>query len=699
MRSLGCRWLTLVGLLLLSSLHVFSQNIPEETNEVGQLEAIAEKRDTEPEDDSYEQDLENWKQHPLDLNHATADELSTLHWLTAVQIANFASYRKLVGSLLSVHELQAVPGWDLTTIRELLPYIKVGREESLYSALRERWKRGDASLLLRMGQVLEKSAGYEKPANPEAAHYSGSPQKFFFRYTYNYKQLLQYGLTGEKDAGEPIFRGAQRYGFDFYSFHFFLRNTGVIKDLALGDFTVNLGQGLIQWQTIAFTKGGSVLGIKRQASRLRPYHSAGEFNFHRGCGITLKKGSWNSTFFLSLQKISSNRDTDTLVREDIFTSFENSGYHRTANEIADRNNNNQFSFGGNLNFSRPRFSLSANVIHFRFSNPFQKKDEPYNLYSFKGRSLSNASFDYNYMIRNIYLFGELAADHAHHLALVQGALLSLATNLDLSILYRNISPAYQSLYSDAYTENGSPVNEKGLYAGLSVRPWNGLRFEMYYDLFVFPWLKYRVDAPTSGNDFLIQAFYQPDKNWYLNAGYKHEKKPGNQETPEMGAHRVFSPVKQRGHLETGFKMSRNWHIKGRMEAIWIRRDWGEIRTKQEGFLGFLDIFYNSRLINGNLRIQRFLSPGYDFRIYIYENDMLFNFSLPSYYDNGWKYYVNLHKGFHIGKKHGFAGIKRVSGWIKWSQSIYPDKLFTGSGLNKINGNKKSEIKAQIQISW
>ena len=173
---------------------------------------------------------------------------------------------------------------------------------------------------------------------------------------------------------------------------------------------------------------------------------------------------------------------------------------------------------------------------------------------------------------------------------------------------------------------------------------------MYYDLFVFPWLKYRVDAPSSGNYFLIQALFQPDKNWYFSTVYKWEKKEANQEIAEMGSHPVFSPVKKRFQIETAFKLNRKWQIKSRMELMWIQKDWTENRTKQEGFLGFLDIFYNSRQINGNFRIQRFLIPGYDFRIYIYENDMLYNFSLPSYYDNGWRYYINLHKGFPLGKK-------------------------------------------------
>lgn len=677
----------------------FSQDYQEGISETGQLESLAERRDADPEDDSYEMDLEYRKHHPLDLNHASADELAALHLPTALQVDNFLLYRKLLGNLLSIYELQAVPGWDPAFIEELLPYIKVGKDESLYSAVRERWKGGDASLLIRESQVLEKAAGYQKPASPEASHYLGSAQKIFFRYTYNYKQLLQYGLSGEKDAGEQFFRGAQRYGFDFYSFHFFLRNAGIIRNLALGDFTVNLGQGLIQWQTISFTKGGNVLGIKRQAATLKPYRSAGEFNFHRGIGISLQKRNWSSTLFLSSQKISSNSTADTAGREDLFTSFENGGYHRTAGEIADRNNNNQFSAGGNIAYAKTGLDLSVNFTHFQFSKSFQKKDAPYNLYSFKGRSLTNFSFSYGYGFRNLHFFGELALDRMLHPALLQGMLLSLGTSLDLSLLYRNISPAYQSLYADAYTENSSPVNEKGLYMGLSLRPLSGLTLEMYYDLFVFPWLRWRADAPGYGNDFFFRTFFQPDKKWFISSDYKQEKKPANQEISEMASHPVFSPVKSRWQLETGYKISPGMQIKAKMTYIWIRKEWEQIKTKREAFLGFLDIFYHTPGINANLRIQHFLTPGYDFRIYIYENDMLFNFSLPPYYNNGWRYYVNINKGFPLSRKGKNGPPVSLRIWLKWGQTVYTDKELIGSGLDQIYGNKKSDLKFQIRINW
>jgi hypothetical protein len=133
----------------------------------------------------------------------------------------------------------------------------------------------------------------------QGTKYLGSPPKLFFRYRYQDKNLLQYGIVGDKDAGEQFFKGAQKYGFDFYSFHFFARKMGAVQALALGDFTVNMGQGLIQWQSLAFRKSVDILAIKRQSPVLRPYNSAGEFSFHRGAGVTLQKGKFEGTAFIS----------------------------------------------------------------------------------------------------------------------------------------------------------------------------------------------------------------------------------------------------------------------------------------------------------------------------------------------------------------------------------------------------------------
>jgi hypothetical protein len=661
-----------------------------------QLEALAEKKDGDPTDDSDELDLESYVSHPLNLNMAKEEDLIQLHLLQTMQIKNFLIYRNLLGPLLTIHELQAIPGFDLETIHRLLPYIVIRKDESLYSALRERWKGGDESFLMRTARVLEKSKGFEKQSDSGKSYYEGSAMKVFIRYIYNYKNLLAFGFTGEKDAGEPFFRGAQRYGFDFYSFHFFLQRAGIVRALAIGDFAVNLGQGLIQWQSIAFTKSAQSLAIKREASCLKPYHSAGEFNFHRGVGISLEKGRWQSSFFVSSQKISTTSQSDSSGSNDLFSSFQRSGYHRTPAEIADRNNSQQFSAGMNLRYSSNRFMMGVNWIHFQFSRSFEKRGDLYNLYSLRGTRLTDFSLDYNYTGANFHLFGELAFDQWKHIALLQGALISLRENLDLSFLYRNISQGFQSLYSDAFTENSFPNNERGLYSGLLFRPATGLQMSLYYDVFDFPWLKYRVDAPSSGRDLLIQIIYQPDKNWRSDFIYKNESKEINGGVSEGGTHSISKPILKHWRIETDYSLSRVLDFIGMME--FVRMDTSSFSRSQQGFLGMAGVHIRKSPISGSISVTVFETEGYDTRVYLNEPDLQYSFSLPAYYGKGIHYNINLDKD--ISRLVPYRGRHfHLSVALNWGQTFYPGMTAIGSGLDQIPGNRRTIIKAQLLAHW
>jgi len=660
-----------------------------------QLEEMAEKNNAEPVDDSYLTGLDQFSRHPLNMNEASEEELIQLQIPDVLQIRNFLLYRSMLGSLLNIYELQAIPGWDMETIRKILPYVKVEQNESLYVSIKERWKGGDSDFLIRTSRVVEKSLGYDNKTKPNASYYTGSPENIFIRYTYNYKQLLGYGFTGEKDAGESFFRGAQRYGFDFYSFHFFLQHAGLVRSLAIGDFTVNLGQGLIQWQTFSLVKSSQTLGIKRESPCLKPYHSAGEFNFHRGLGISLQKGKWQSTLFVSYRKISTSLEADSIGQEPVFTSFQNSGYHRTAAEIADRNNNSQFATGANARYETRNFSMGFNLVHFHFAQPLQKRDALYNLYSLKGKNLSDFSMDYSYTLGNLHLFGEFARDQWLHGASVQGALISFGEHLDLGFLYRNISPAFQSLYSASFTENNTPGNEQGLYSGLSFKPGAGIRCDMYYDMFVFPWLKYRVDCPSRGRDFFFQVAAQPDKLCHLTASYKQEMKPinGMDQTNPMPA--LTYPLKKRIRIETDLNLSRSLQFNSHMEWLIIN---SAGLPPQHGFLGMAGMAIGKSGLTASSGVCFFETDNYDTRIYAYEPDLLYKFSLPDFYGRGLHYYINLHMDLLRSGRRAVNPL-RVSAWIKWDQTFYRGVSSVGSGLDEIPGNRKSEIKAQVLVQW
>ena len=641
--------------------------------------------DAETEDDAYQQQLQQYIKHPINLNIADESELRELKLLTPLQIENFVSYRNLLGRIISVYELQAVPTWSVDVIEKILPYIIIGNTENAFITIKNRLKNGEHSFLARVSQILQRSKGYLLDSSSTHNFYAGSPQKILIRYKYQYKNLLQYGIIGEKDAGEQFFRGKQRAGFDFYSAHFFTRNMGTIKALALGDFTVNMGQGLTQWQNLAFKKGGDVLNIKRESAVLRPYNSAGEINFHRGVGITISRRHFETSAFASYKKIDANLITDSSqTTEDYISSLQTSGYHRTKSEITDKGIQHQVAFGGNISYKYKLLHLGLNGIQYKFKLPINKGNEPYNIYALKGSALGNYSFDYSYTFKNLHFFGEAASSNNGGKGFINALLVSIAGNADMSLVYRNISPGYQSLYSNAFTENTNPANEKGLYTGLSLHTAGPWKLDAYADFYKIPWLKLRVDGPSAGQDYLVQLTYKPNKQFELYSRFRYSSQVVNFNPDAITLSPVIAQPRKNWRSQFSFKISPTLTLKSRVEMVWLNT---KTAFQEQGFLYYIDVNCKPQLRNwsGNIRLLYFETDSYNTRLYAFENDVLYSYSIPVFYDKGIKYYINANVNI----------LKRITIWFRVSQTVYASKTVIGSGLDEIKGNRKTEIKLQL----
>ncbi len=658
---------------------IVAQEIPISAEQ--QLENLTDATEEETEDDTYLQDLEQFRKNPINLNTADADELKQLRVLTDLQIVNLVLYRNLLGRFIHIYELQAVPSWDVFTIRKIIPFVVVATPVSLSTDMKKRFSEGDHSLLLRLTQVLEKARGFDKSTS--GTKYLGSPQRLFMRYRYNYKNLLQFGVVGDKDAGEQFFKGKQNKGFDFYSFHLFVRKIGAIQALAIGDFTVNMGQGLIQWQGLAFKKSVDVMGVKRQSAILRPYNSAGEFYFHRGAGITIQKNKIQTTMFASIRKLSANFVADTVNNEDFISSFLTSGYNRTASEVADKNNLTQTAAGGNITYKSNRWHIGVNGIYYNFSLPVQKRDEPYNLYAISGSKWFNVSIDYSYTYKNLHFFGEAAADKNLNKAFINGALISVDPRVDISFVQRTINKAYQAVNGNAFTENTFPTNETGFYAGITIRPAAAWRFDAYADLYQFPWLKFLVDAPSSGKGFLAQLTYAPYRGVEIYTRFRTETKQTNQPDNTTTTNFLVKIPRQSWRTQVSYKLNPSIMLRNRTELLWYDN---RGINNETGFLSYVDFLYKPMLASysGVLRLQYFETEGYNSRIYAYENDVLYGYSIPAFFDKGFRYYLTLN----------YDLTKKLSFWLRLAQTIYQNRASIGSGLDEINGNRRTEIKLQ-----
>ena len=645
-----------------------------------QLEDLAgAMEDDLPEDGQYLQLLHHLKSHPLDINSAGAEQFNQLRMLNVLQIDHLLKYRRLLGLFINIYELQAVPHWDVATIFKVLPFITAepagSIKEGLYSRL-----RGEHYVLFKMGRMLQKPEGYDTSVNN---HYLGDRNQILIRYRYQYKDLLYFGITGDKDAGEPFFKGIQSKGFDFYSFHLFARRAGIIRSLALGDYTVNLGQGLIQWHSMGFSKSSDVMNIKRQAPVLMPYRSAGEFYFNRGCALTIEKGRLESSLFVSRKKTDGNIGDSSRT----FSRFLTSGLHRNPNEISDRNQILLTTLGANLKYSFSGLKTGLNMIHHQLDVPLEKKAEPYSQFAFSGRHLINYSLDYAYTYNNVHAFGEAALDKNGRTAVVMGAIMSVDPRIDLSLLYRDIDHRYQSLSGNAFTESTLPGNERGIYMGMSVKAGDRWKVDAYGDFYFFPWLKYRVNSPSRGHDFMLQMNFKPNRQFDFYTRFRWETRPVNGNGNEV----IHYPEgKSREHLRAHFsaQISRSWDLRSRVEMVWFDRKGA---SREEGFLSYVEAHYTPvARWGGNLRLQYIETDSYNSRIYAYESDVLYGFNLPASFATAFRYYVNLN----------FKPVKNLRLWFRWAHSIYNEETKeTGSGADLIKGNVRSDLRFQVIYSF
>jgi len=673
--------------MLLRNLFLFGQDTPVQDDP--RLELRAENIETTGDDDELPQHLSWLKKHPLDLNKCTAEELALQGLLSELQISQLVQYRSVLGKLVNKYELQAIPAWDIATIRAILPFIFIGDATAANIPLRERWKGGDNRLQLRSNFIAERAVGYVSPGDSTAPRYAGSRLGLLVRYHYNFKNQLRWGITGEKDPGEPFFRGAQRAGFDFYGFHFFLRNKGMVKAFAAGDFTFNLSQGLVNWQTMAFTRSADAMAIKRQGAVVRPYTAAGEYNFYRGLAITIGRHHWEHSFFVSARKLDGGAMEDS-VGNIAGTAVNTSGLHRSIAENQHRGETSLYSAGLRLQWQKGNVKWGVHSVFHQFSTLPAKADHPYQLFADLRRVWLNAAMDAGYTWRNLHVFSELAFDRRGSAAVVTGLLVSVAARISCSFLYRHISPAYHSLHGDAFTANSGPGNENGMYMGIRVQLSPVSSLDAWADIFRFPWLTYRADAPSAGTDALIRWLYTPSKTTTLSVQYRARNRM--QHMP--GLNGIYPYATRQFRLQLSMTVSKQLVVVNRAE-------WVHDTKPGDGYLIFSDFRYAPVQRNQSIgaRFQYFETDGFDERIYTLEQYLPLTYAVPFYYGKGFNGIFSYSRRI-LGKKHDPAALfTSIDAGVSCALTYNTDGRRIGSGYDQLPGPIRSAFRLQIIFDW
>lgn len=609
-------------------------------------------------------------ENPIDLNRATAEELRNTTLLSETQIDNLLNYIKNTGPILSLYELQAVPGFEVSTIQYIAPFVRFkSTEGSLHqSKIQQR-------LFANLETIQEKSKGYEDGS------YAGNPFRINARYRLTIPGKVSAGFQADKDAGERLyFQHKQRqYGFDFYSFHLAIAKAGKFRNLILGDYSLQFGQGLVLGSGFSLGKGPeTIAGIKKGHFGNRPYTSISEFGYFRGVsGIIPISSKTNLTLFGSYKKLDG-----TVSDSSTISTINNTGYHRTLSEIENRHSINNLDVGFNLR-TRPipgKLAFGLSGIYTRFNKPVTPSDKLYNQYSFAGTTNFCTSIDVEWNYKNMLVFGETGISLSGGKALTAGAIWSLFDKIDLAIHYRNYQRNFHSLYSNSLAENTSPINEQGLYEGIKIRPVRNITISAFMDLFKFPWLKYQVSAPSTGQEYLARIEYRTSKYSYWYFQYRNINKKRNNTINNIPT--VEQITFQQ--LSLGITSASDKIIFTSKVVYQIQNSKNNL-SKGIGLIN--DFTLPGRITSWSLRMAIFETDDYDTRIYSYERDLLYNFSIPAYYG----------EGIRIGINAKIRLLPMLDLRVKIARFQYLDRNIISSGDQEILSSRKTDLKLQLGL--
>jgi hypothetical protein len=655
------------------------------------LEKLADEIFPIKDDDlNYAELYENLAQllsNPMDLNTATREQLRSLFVVKEEDINSFLQYREQNGPLLSVYEMQSVPGWTRAKFDKIIAFVTVYDSESgLNTSIFSRMLREKNNyLVLRYERILETKQGYRESTD-SAQRYAGSPDKFYLRYRVARSNDFSLGFTAEKDAGEAMkwSPAEKQYGFDYLSWHAQVQNKGKIKNLIAGDFQTQFGQGLVLGSVFGFGKNAeTITTVRRSNLGFLPYTSLNENLFFRGLA-TSHSISKNIVLHGFASKTFKDAHVQGLLEDNSsISSFSSSGLHRTPAEIRTRKQIEVTDLGAVLQFRIP--TLDAGLIFHTtdFSRTVLPASSPYNQFSFRGSQNQNAAIYLNYTRANVTFFSEAAHTFLHGSAVTAGLLGNISHQIEISVLYRDFGKDFYSFHSNAFSENTSPQNEQGFYWGWKFTPNTKYSFSGYMDLFRFPWLIYRGYAASEGSEWLVRFNYTPSKKIFLFVQAREESKLRNL-PDEANLYRNSNGIKRNFWINCDYAAA-GLSFKTRVQ--FSSYTLGPQNTR--GLALVQDISWRVSRWDFSLRFALFDTDDYDNRLYVYERDVWLTYTFPAYDGTGVRNYFLVQ----------YRVSDAIDLWFRWSATRFADRHEIGTSGETIASNTVNDAKFQVRIRF
>ena len=659
------------------------------------LEEIAEQLITNDEDNAYQwenlfEELSDLKENPLNINSATKEQLERFPFLNSQLIENILYYLYKYGAMVSINELMVIEDMDLATFRLLKPFITCQplEEKTHTPTLKSILKYGKQELSARMDIPLYTRAGYQPftsdyiKENPNK-RYLGPSFYHNLRYKFRYTDKVYIGFTAEKDPGEPFFAGNNKKGYDYYSPYFYIRDFGKIRALALGNYRLNYGYGLVMNTDFNMGKTTALNTLLNRESGIKKHSSTDEYNYFQGIA-----GSIQLSEHFTADAFYSYRQMDGIVDNRFITSLKEDGYHRIPRDYEKKNSLTNQLIGSNIQYNGKNFELGLTAVYNFFNKVLNPTYRPYNKYYPRGSDFFNLGANYKFFLKKLTWMGEVAMDKDRRMAMLNTLRYRPKANFQLIAMHRFYDVAYQSMYARSVGEGSMVQNESGFYLGMEADELWYFKLTAYIDFFYFPWKKYQMTKNgTRGIDGVIQLDYSPthELDMFIRYRYKNKFKDYN---PAEGDKITVPYIQQKGRYQLTYSPNDELVLKTTADVV---HNAYQHKDPSKGFLIKQSIGYKFPKLPLQLdaSVAWFKTDDYASRITVYEKSLLYSFSMPSFYGEGERFSFNTR--YELNKHIVLQG--------KYACTHYRDREVISSGLEQIEGNLKSDLYFQVQFKF
>ena len=672
--------------LLINCYQVNSQIISSVDKWMEYVEEMALEVEDETYIESLYADLSYIVEHPFEINSVTEEQLKRLPFLSDLQIQKLLEYRKRYGKMVTLYELKHIESFDMETISLLLPFVYIsGIVVDKYPiTVKNLFKYGTNTLQIRYDQCFQQKKGYS--LYPDSIlelypnrKYLGEPFYHALRYSYEFDERIYGSLVVEKDVGEPFWNKYHK-GYDYYSVNIFLKEMNKwLKSLTIGDYKVSFGQGLVISHDFSSGRNTFISQIEKRNNGFRRHFSTNENDFLRGVATTIRWKKIDFSLFYSFRKLDAHIDSNFI------RSFKKDGLHRLVRDREKLRIVSMQTYGGNVRYASSNFCLGMTALSYSFGNHSVKPElQPYNTYYFQGHQNWNIGMDYLLKNRWIKFYGETALSKNKAVSTLNALQLTPVSYFSLLLLYRYYDKKYQAFFGNAFSQGSTIQNEQGLYMALQWTPFPYWKCTAYVDFFRFPWLKYQVNTPSTGKEYMFQLDYTPNQFLSTYIRYKYKQKEKNQSEEEDTDIGIIPYTNQHVRMQTTYSLSSSVFLRTSADVVFYKEE----NRQSKGWMIAQSVAWKPSEIpiQMDLYMAVFHTNDYQTRLYSYEKNLLYAFNMPSFYG----------KGIRSAFTFQWNIFKQLTLSAKLGCTYYWDRNIIGTDLEEIEGTIKTDLYSSLR---